>query len=79
MRLLRDDLVVTDAHLAQLRSDADDLEADAAIDETGRAAVALLKAQEHVEAVERHRRYLLESIAAVEGEVDRLLDRRSGG
>jgi hypothetical protein len=31
-----------------------------------------------VEAVERHRRYLLESISAAEAEVDRLLDRRTG-
>jgi hypothetical protein len=78
LRVLREDLHVTDEQLAQLVSDADDLEADAAVDETGRGAVELLKAHEHVEAVERHRRYLLESISAAEAEVDRLLDRRTG-
>lgn len=78
LQTLRDDLRVTDEQLAQLVSDADELEADAAIDETGRAAVALLKAHEHVEAAERHKRYLVESIRSVEAEVDRLLDRRAG-
>ncbi len=79
LRALREELRVTDAQLAPLVSDADDLEADAAIDETGRGAIALLKAHEHVEAVERHRRHLVESIRAAEADVARLLDRRSAG
>jgi hypothetical protein len=79
LRALREDLRVTDEHLVHLVSDADDLEADAAVDETGRGAIALLKAHEHVEAVERHRRHLLDSIRSAEAEVDRLLDRRTKG
>lgn len=79
LRSLRAELSTTVEHLAHLRSDADDLEAAAVVDETGGSAAELRRAREHVEASERHRRHLEQSIAAAEAEVDRLLDRGAAG
>jgi hypothetical protein len=78
LRTLRDELRVIDEQLAHLADDADDMGIRSIVsDNTGTAAESR-RARETVDAMARHRAYVVEQIAELERRQDTLLDRMVG-
>lgn len=74
LKTLRDELRVIDDQLASLADDAADSGIRALVSETAGASYEYRKAQEHADAMARHRARVLESIHEVELRQDELLD-----
>ncbi len=75
LRMLRDELAVSDEQLAFLAEQADDARLRALVSETPLADREHQEAQRHADAMQRHRAELMESIARLEATQDELLDR----
>ena len=74
LKSLRGELAVIDEQLAQLGDDADDQELRALVSETANASFEARDARRHVEAMQRHRGYVVAEIAELEQRQDELLD-----
>jgi len=77
LRVLRDDLSISDEQLVQLADEADDARLRALVSETPLAEKEHRKASRHVERLRKHRERLATRIAALDAEQDALLDRLS--
>jgi hypothetical protein len=77
LRVLRDDLSVSDEQLVQLADEADDARLRALVSETPLAEKEHRKASRHVERLRKHRERIAARIAALDAEQDALLDRLS--
>jgi len=77
LRVLRDDLSISDEQLVQLADEADDARLRALVSETPLAEKEHRKASRHVERLRKHRERLAIRIAALDAEQDALLDRLS--
>jgi chromosome segregation ATPase len=75
LRSLRDDLRVTEEHLAQLSDEEEDARIRALVSETPLAEKEHRKASRHAERLRRSRDKSIAKIAALEREQDDLLDR----
>jgi len=75
MKRLRAELAQVDEQMLQFRSDADDTALRALVSETPGASQEANEARKHADAMERHRRHVLDTIAELEARQDELLDR----
>lgn len=73
----RADLEVTDEQLAQLAAESDDAEIRALVSDDPEAGLDRNSASRHRDAMARHRRDLVETIARLEASQDELLDQLS--
>jgi hypothetical protein len=74
LRSLREELRIADEQLVHLRDEAEETSMRAIVADTSHAAIEHRRAQEHVEAMVKHRAHLQSSIAGLEVDQDRLLD-----
>ena len=79
----REDLAVTEEQLVQFLDEADDAHVRSLVADDRSAGLDYTEAQRHSDAMQRHRRDLVDTIAKLEATQDDLLDqltaRRSGG
>lgn len=75
MKSLRDELRVIDEQLAHLADEAGDMGIRSLVAETPGAAYELRQAQEHADAMAKHRAHVLATILDLEQRQDMLLDR----
>ena len=78
LRSLRDELGVIDEQLAHLSEDAEDLSIRSIVSDSTGPAYEHRQAQEHADAMARHRAHVVAEIAELERRQDELLDRMSG-
>ena len=74
LRSLRDELRVIDEQLAHLSDDADDSGIRALVSDSPEARVLHRESQAHAQAMAQHRAHLVAELAALERELDELLD-----
>ena len=78
LRALRDDLRLTEEHLAQLSDEAEDARLRALVSETPLAEREHREADRHAEALRNHRQAVLARIERLEADQDALLDELTG-
>ncbi len=77
LKRLRAELAQVDEQMLQFESDADDTALRALVSETPGASKEATEARKHAEAMAKHRRHVVQSIAELEAHQDALLDRLS--
>ena len=75
LRALRDDLRITEEHLAQMTDEADDARLRALVSETPLAEKEHRQAGRHADALRNHRDDVVAKIRSLESDQDGLLDR----
>ncbi len=78
MKSLREELHVIDEQLAHLADEAGDMGIRSLVSETPGSAYEFRQAQEHADAMAKHRAHVVEAIAELEQRQDMLLDRMVG-
>jgi chromosome segregation ATPase len=79
MKRLRAELAQVDEQMLQFQSDADDTALRALVSETPGASQEANEARKHANAMAKHRRHLVDTIAELEARQDDLLDRLAAG
>jgi uncharacterized protein (DUF3084 family) len=75
LKRLREELSVADEQLGQLAEEAEDARVRSLVSETPMAVREHREAAKHADAMSKHRAKVVEQIAELEAEQDRLLDR----
>ena len=78
LKRLRVELAQVDEQMLQFESDADDTAIRALVSETPGASQEANEARKHAEAMAKHRRSLVATIAELEARQDELLDQLAG-
>jgi uncharacterized coiled-coil DUF342 family protein len=78
LKALRNELHQIDEQIVHFAGDADDTAIRALVAETPGAQHEANDARKHADAMQRHRRHVVDSIRTLEAKQDELLDRLSG-
>jgi uncharacterized coiled-coil DUF342 family protein len=79
IKRLRAELAQVDEQMLQFQSDADDTALRALVSETPGASQEANEARKHADAMAKHRRHIVDTIAELEARQDELLDRLATG